>query len=982
MTRKVLTSSVIVSLAVLMGAWNALSTAFAAGNQFTVGVTVTADATPPSIPAGLSATAISSSQIDLSWNISTDNIAVGGYVVYRNSSPIATTTGLTYSDTGLAASTLYTYNVEAFDTSNNYSGLSAAASATTLAPSGGGGPPPDSVPPSISSLSPSNGATGVATTTTLQVSMSELISKGTSGGVTIRKYLDSSIVESIPTASAQIAIIGNVVTITPTSPFLSNTQYYIEIASGTFVDQSSNQFVGISGSGTWSFSTGNTTPVVISGVLVTTSATSALVAFNTSASALATISWGTTTAYSDGTAGELGYSLSHSLAISGLLSDTVYYFSIAAHDISNNQATPYTGTFTTTSLPPPPDTTPPANPSMLAATPSYTSIALSWTNPSDADFQAVRVMRKTSGYPSSSTDGIMVYDGVAGSAIDSGLSEGTTYYYTAFARDASLNYSSGSIASATTLVTPPPIPPADPTPPPITPTPGGSTPTDPSSPSSPTTPVTPTPPDTGTATTTVIFPPITSTSSGPFVDFPITGTPSAGFLSLTLGDFIFTQSGGARLVPRNGVMRTDGEQNIIVSISYDKLPDVLKTISITVVDPNNGNRQSSYLLSVNKEKTVFQGVVPAFNGEGMYAFVVDILDHEKQGLMKISGVFDSRMRAKISEGPAAQVAQMITDTLDIIETPVNTVAPVATPIGVAVGASQAVLLATNVTSVYDLYLLFLKLIGLLTGLFRKKRSEPWGVVYDSVTKRPLDPAYVIAKIKETTKSKGEAITDLDGRYGFLLTPGEYIIEANKTHYKFPSEKLKGRIRDEFYENLYFGDSFRVREGGVVHYNIPLDPIEFDWNEFAKKQDQVFQIYSKSQNIRLWIFNIIFYVGLVFSAFSFVLSPTLVNGLVMGVYIGIIGFQVFWKATHKVTRIISKTTGRPIPFALVRVWLSGLNTVVKKTVADEFGRFYFLVSPGIYYVTIDQKQPDGSYVEVFRTGDLHLKRGVVGEDLLV
>ena len=39
-----------------------------------MGLTVVADSTPPSIAAGLSATPISTSQIDLAWSASTDNV--------------------------------------------------------------------------------------------------------------------------------------------------------------------------------------------------------------------------------------------------------------------------------------------------------------------------------------------------------------------------------------------------------------------------------------------------------------------------------------------------------------------------------------------------------------------------------------------------------------------------------------------------------------------------------------------------------------------------------------------------------------------------------------------------------------------------------------------------------------------------------------------------------------------------------------------
>lgn len=59
---------------------------------------------------------------------------VGGYYVYRNSSKVANVTGAnttTYTDSGLAANTSYTYNVSAYDNANNESGLSNSATATT-----------------------------------------------------------------------------------------------------------------------------------------------------------------------------------------------------------------------------------------------------------------------------------------------------------------------------------------------------------------------------------------------------------------------------------------------------------------------------------------------------------------------------------------------------------------------------------------------------------------------------------------------------------------------------------------------------------------------------------------------------------------------------------------------------------------------------------------------------------------------------------
>jgi hypothetical protein len=476
---------------------------------------------------------------------------------------------------------------------------------------------------------------------------------------------------------------------------------------------------------------------------------------------------------------------------------------------------------------------------------------------------------------------------------------------------------------------------------------------------------------------------MSSSSTGPFVGTVGTGTPNPLISELTLNDVIFTQLGEReeRLIQKNGIVRTNGEKDLRVSIPYGALPEVLKTIIITVEDPSSPGKISSVLLRIDVRKTFYEGVLQRFGEAGDFPFMISIKDHERSTVSELRGTFQVFIPMKFPSFVPPAIAQAVTATIDAIREPVESAAPAANTVGVAVGVSQAVLLTTHVTSVYDLYLLLLKLIGLLTGLFRRKKSEPWGVVYDSVTKRPLDPAYVIASVRADQKSKGEAITDLDGRYGFLLNPGEYQIVANKTHYKFPSVSLEGRSRDEFYENLYFGDPFQVREGGVVQYNIPLDPVGFDWNEFAKNQDKVFHVYSRKEAIRLWIFNMIFYAGVVFSVVSLVFTPTGINMVIVAVYGIILSFQMFWRVTHKITRVMSKS-GRPIPFALIKVWYPGINTVVKKVVADEFGRFYFLVPPGTYYITIDEKQGDGSYKEVLKTEPRELKGGVVKEDFLV
>jgi uncharacterized repeat protein (TIGR03806 family) len=94
------------------------------------------DTTAPTVPAGVTVTAQTPTQILVSWTASTDaGSGVAGYRVYRDGSntALATVTVTNYTDSGLTASTAYSYTVVAFDAAMpaNVSAASAAVSATT-----------------------------------------------------------------------------------------------------------------------------------------------------------------------------------------------------------------------------------------------------------------------------------------------------------------------------------------------------------------------------------------------------------------------------------------------------------------------------------------------------------------------------------------------------------------------------------------------------------------------------------------------------------------------------------------------------------------------------------------------------------------------------------------------------------------------------------------------------------------------------------
>src|SRR5258708_5915769 len=101
-----------------------------------------ADTTPPTVPTGLTATAVSSTQINLSWNASTDNVGVTGYYVYLNDVALARTKGTSFQHTGLIPGVTYNYRVSAYDAAGNGSAWTATPVAVTT-------PVPDTTPPTV-----------------------------------------------------------------------------------------------------------------------------------------------------------------------------------------------------------------------------------------------------------------------------------------------------------------------------------------------------------------------------------------------------------------------------------------------------------------------------------------------------------------------------------------------------------------------------------------------------------------------------------------------------------------------------------------------------------------------------------------------------------------------------------------------------------------------------------------------------------------
>jgi len=146
----------------------------------------------------------------------------------------------------------------------------------------------------------------------------------------------------------------------------------------------------------------------------------------------------------------------HTTQVSGLTNGQNYNYYIRCQDLSGNaNTTDYIISFSVANPPassgggggggyiPLPDLTAPGLPTNFIATTSGAKIVLSWTNPADADFYGVVIIRKENSAPSSRNDGVNIYEGKASNFIDTAVEVNKLYYYSIYARDNNSNYTNG-----------------------------------------------------------------------------------------------------------------------------------------------------------------------------------------------------------------------------------------------------------------------------------------------------------------------------------------------------------------------------------------------------------------------------------------------------------------------------------------------------------------------------------------------------------
>jgi chitodextrinase len=356
------------------------------------------DIVAPSIPSVLTATAISSNQVNLSWVPATDSggSGVAGYQVYRDGTQVATVTTASYSPTGLSPNTQYCFTISAYDYAGNISAQSSQACATTL----------DTVP-----VAPS-GLVALAVSSS-QINLTWQDNSSNESGFMVQRASSSS------GPWTQIGIVGANVTSCAHTGLTASTTYFYRVCAYNASGNSSYSSVT---SATTPAAPDTTAPSIPSGVIATATSTSQV-----------SVSWNVST--DSGGSGVAGYQVyrdgtlvttttAASYSDNGLSATTPYCYTIVASDNAGNNSSASSVVCATTPSGSSTDPAPPSNLATMAVT--STSITLNWQDNSNNEL-GFQIQRATS--PGGPWNLIGSTGANVTSYTDNGLSPSTTYYY-------------------------------------------------------------------------------------------------------------------------------------------------------------------------------------------------------------------------------------------------------------------------------------------------------------------------------------------------------------------------------------------------------------------------------------------------------------------------------------------------------------------------------------------------------------------------
>ncbi|TSC91986.1 MAG: hypothetical protein CEN90_101 [Parcubacteria group bacterium Licking1014_17] len=244
--------------------------------------------------------------------------------------------------------------------------------------------------------------------------------------------------------------------------------------------------------------------------------------------------------------------------------------------------------------------------------------------------------------------------------------------------------------------------------------------------------------------------------------------------------------------------------------------------------------------------------------------------------------------------------------------------------------------------------------------------KPWGIVYDSVTKKPVVGAQVEILNKDFHILETRNTDEL-GRYAFLvgqetLVNEELIFKINviKDGYKFPSSRVTSHKDTYNIKDVYLGEFLTHNPKLLVNFNIPLDPSGV---EIKPEKTLLRGVSLKTIQILLLLGSLLYIVYFPYD--------TSIKNIIFAIILFCVGLYASGdkKDNHLFYGFTLDKNRSPLPHTLLILKSeSGMQAGI--ATSDSQGRFFMLTKPGKYI--LHAKTPGG--VQPFRQAELTVKTG--------
>lgn len=251
----------------------------------------------------------------------------------------------------------------------------------------------------------------------------------------------------------------------------------------------------------------------------------------------------------------------------------------------------------------------------------------------------------------------------------------------------------------------------------------------------------------------------------------------------------------------------------------------------------------------------------------------------------------------------------------------------------------------------NLGLTLVKWLYKILALLGLRSQRHWGIVYDSITKQPVDPVVVKLLDARTGKVLGSSTANMHGEYGFMANPGLYKIFVQRPHFNFPSKKITSQ-NDGIYTNVYTGQTMEFTGGSdVISLNIPLDPVAQDFNQQAKLL--VVNDWPRLERLVQFSMRFLFVLSFVYAVVQYFFGTGNTTwAVIVAVLLGILLLARITPEVRLWGRVVFKKTGAPAPGANIVIThptLPGI-TIAQATTTIE-GKFFIRLQKGKYHLNI-------------------------------